>query len=137
MVRIYNPENFNCHCLLLTVFEDLNIKTHSDFREQKVARQVIHTLVTNGFRSLGISLKNNKNPGWKMFAFKLLTCLLKSKSELKSPVVVYCFDAVDEFDSLEDYIRRKLNMDKYLVPIKTEHLEYQGEHLSLIKLILK
>lgn len=66
-----------------------------------------------------------------------VTCLLKSKSELKSPVVVYCFDAVDEFDSLDDYIQRELNNDKYLVPITTEHLEYKGEYLSLIKLILR
>ncbi|CAG2222956.1 PARP10_14_15 [Mytilus edulis] len=135
VVRIYNPENFNCHCLLLTVFEDLNIKNHSDFREQKVATQVIHTLVTNGFRSLGISLKNNKSPEWKMFAFKLLTCLLKSKSELKSPVVVYCFDAVDEFDSLDDYIQRELNNDKYLVPITTEHLEYKEGEKSIEVLV--
>ncbi|CAC5395812.1 unnamed protein product [Mytilus coruscus] len=132
VVRIYDPENLNCHCLLLTVLEDLNIKSHSDSLEQKVAAEVINTLVTNSFRSLGISLNYNKSPEWKMFSFTLLSCLWSFKSKLKNPVVVYCFGAADEFDSLDDYIRReKLKIDKCLVPIKTEPLEYQDEENSI------
>ncbi|CAC5395808.1 PARP10_14_15 [Mytilus coruscus] len=101
----------------------------------KVAAEVINTLETSGFRSLGISLNYNKSPEWKMFSFTLLSCLWSSRSKLKCPVVVYCFGEEEEFDSLDHYLWEELMIDKCLLPIKAEPLQYEEEEKSIKVLV--
>lgn len=122
---MYDPENINCHCLLLTVLDD-NMKENSDSLEQNVAAKVINTLETSRFRSLGISLNYNQSTEWKLFSITLLSCLLRKSSKLKVPVVVYCFGEKEEFVYLDNHLRVEL---KSLLPIKTEPLEYNGKYL--------
>ncbi|XP_063410544.1 uncharacterized protein LOC134693634 [Mytilus trossulus] len=125
--RMYDPENINCHCLLLTVFDE-NMKENSDSLEHNVAANIINTLETSRFRSLGISLNYNKSTEWKLFSITLLSCLLRKSSKLKVPVVVYCFGEKEEFDYLDKHLPVEL---KSLLHIKTEPLKYNVEKTSI------
>lgn len=127
---MYDPENLNCHCLLLTVLDE-KLKGHSESLDQKIAAEVINTLETSSFRSFGISLSYKRTTEWQMFSFTLLSCLWSSRSKLKIPVVVYCLGEKEDFESLDDYLFEKLKIDKHLLPITAETLQYQGEYLLL------
>lgn len=122
---MYDPENINCHCLLLNVLDE-NMKENYDYLEQNVAAKVINSLETSRFRSLGISLNYNKSTEWKLFSIKLMSCLLKTSSKLKTPVVVYCFGEKEEFDNLDKHLGEELES---LLPITAEPLEYNSKYL--------
>lgn len=111
----------------MTVLDE-KLNGHSKSLDQKIAAEVINSLETSSFRSFGISLSYKTSPEWKMFSLQLLSCLWKSSSKLKCPMLVYCFGEED-FDSLDNHLSEKLMIEKYLLPIKAESLQYQGNIL--------
>ena len=127
---MYDTGNLKCHCLLLSVQNQLTkgVGIHSD----ELAKSIMKYLESSGYQSFGLSLGCDRNPRWEDFSFSLISYLWRYSSKLKYPVILYCFSGTREiFDKLDEFLSESDKVEKYLGAFTLVRPNGQGEFDSL------
>ena len=112
---MYDTGNLKCHCLLLSVQDQLakGVGNHS----VELAKRIMSLLKSSGYQSFGLSLRCDQNPVWQEFSFSLISHLWRYSSMLKFPIILYCFGGSREiFDKLDEFLDESDKIEKYLGP---------------------
>jgi hypothetical protein len=126
LLQLYDTGNLKCHCLLLSVQDQLTkgVRNHS----AELANSIMKHLESSGYQSFGLSLGCDRNPRWEDFSFSLISYLWRYSSMLKYPVILYCFGGSREiFDKLDEFLGESDEIEKYLGPFTLVRPNGRGE----------
>ena len=130
LLQLYDTGNLKCHCLLLSVQDQLakGVGNHS----VELAKSIMLLLKSSGYQSFGLSLGCDRNPRWENFSFSLISYLWRYSSMLKFPIILYCFGGTREiFDKLDEFLGESDKIEKYLDPFTLDLPNGRGEFDSL------
>ena len=126
LLPLYDTGNLKCHCLLLSVQDQLTkgVENHS----AELAKSIMALLESSGYQSFGLSLGCDQNPVWEDFLFSLISYLWRYSSKLKYPVILYCFGGTSEiFDKLDEFLGERDKIEEDLGPFTLDQPNGRGE----------
>jgi hypothetical protein len=130
LLPLYDTGNLKCHCLLLSVQDQLTKGVRNHFDE--LAKSIMKHLKSSGYQSFGLSLGCDRNPRWEEFSFTLISYLWRYSFRLKFPIILYCFGGTREiFDKLDEVLCESDKIKKILDPFMLVRPNRRGEFDSL------